>query len=174
MKSLLTALLLVSMTALLAQAQVTGEIRDGKIVVIATEPVAAAGLDLISAGGLMVPVPDPPGASPFTFFLSNTPNQITWGNLGSTVTFDGEFATNAGYTGDDPAGDLTAAWGNGPTPVAFPVTGAAVVEPPVVTPPVVTPPVTPPVGNETIPEPTAGLLSVFAALGVLGFRRRRN
>lgn len=159
MKSLLSALAIVSMTALFAQAQVTGTINDdGFVVVTAETPVEAAGLDIISAGGLLVPV-EGTDASPFTFFLSNTPNQITWGNLGTTVTLEGDLVTGAGYTGDDPAGDLTAAWGNGPTPVAFPVTAGTV---------------EPPVGNEVVPEPTAGLLTVFAALGVLGFRRRRN
>jgi len=103
-----------------SQAQVTGEVRDGTVVLFASEPVAAAGLDFVSPAGRLTPVPDPPGASPFTFLLSNTANQITWGNLGSTITIDGSFNTNAGYVGD-PAGDLTAAWGMGPTPVNIPI-----------------------------------------------------
>ena len=119
---------------------VTGEIRDGKIVVIASEPVQASGLDFQSAAGLLVPVPDPPGANPFTFFLANTPNQITWTTFGSTVTLDGELVTEAGYTGDPTSGDLRTFWGNGPTPVEFTTTGEGV-DLPTVDPPVVTPPV---------------------------------
>ena len=157
MKKFLSALALVFATSLIAQAQVTGEIRDGKIVVIASEPVEAAGLDFQSPAGRLVPVPDPPGASPFTFFLSNTANQITWGNLGSSVTIDGELATEAGYTGD-PTGDLELFWGDGATPVAFPVSVGG--------------PVTPP--NEVVPEPASGALAAFAVLGMLGFRRRRS
>ena len=115
------------------------EIREGKLVVIANEPTEVSGLDFISQAGRLVPVPDPPGSSPFTFFVSNTPNQITWGNLGSTVTIDGVLATEAGYTGD-PAGDLTGAWGDGPTPVALPITVSGEViptpDPPTVEPPV--------------------------------------
>ena len=102
------------------QAQlVTGEVREGLISVFASQPVETAGLDFQSAAGRLIPVPDPPGASPFTFFLSNTRNQITWGNLGSTVTLDGAFNTQAGY-GGDPAGDLEAFWGDGPNPVSIP------------------------------------------------------
>ena len=153
MKRIVAALVFAFATSLVAQAQVTGEVRDGFIVVIAESPVEAAGLDFVSAGGNLVPVPDPPGSSPFTFFLSNSPNQITWGNLGSTVTIDGEFVTQAGYSGDNPEGDLTASWGMGATPVAFPVTV--------------------PSTGPVVPEPTSGLMAAFAAIGLLGFRRRR-
>ena len=118
MRIFLTSLVFVFATSLVAQAQVSGEIRDGKIVVISSEPVQAAGLDFQSPAGNLVPVPDPPGSSPFTFFLSNTANQITWGNLGTSVTIDGELPTEAGYNGS-PEGDLKTFWGNGPMPVEF-------------------------------------------------------
>ena len=84
----------------------TGVLRDGKIVLISSEPVEAIGLDFQSAIGLIEPVPDEIGAAPFTFLLSNTANQIVWGNLGSTVRIDGELATEAGYLGDPTSGDL--------------------------------------------------------------------
>ena len=103
-------------------APLTGVLRDGEIVLISSEPVEAAGLDFQSALGLIEPVPDAMGAAPFTFFLSNTPSQITWGNLGSTVTIDGELATGAGYLGDPTSGDLRLFVGIGATPVEFPVT----------------------------------------------------
>jgi|GEM_PF-1589311 len=90
----------------LASVPLTGELRDGKIVLISTEPVRAAGLDFQSVLGLLEPISDPPGPVPFTLLLSNTRNQITWGNLGSTVTIDGELVTAAGYTGDPTSGDL--------------------------------------------------------------------
>jgi len=133
---------------------VEGIIVDGRIVLRTDQPIQVAGVDLQSAAGLLVPVPDPPGAAPFTFFLANTPNQITWGNLGSTVLIDGVFETEAGYTGDPTTGDLQAFWGDGPTPVAIgfaildsvadnvppPVDPLApVVDPSVVAPPVVDP-----------------------------------
>ena len=167
-----------------ASGPVSGSINaDGFIVVNANPPVEAAGLDFQSAAGLLVPVAGD-DATPFTFFLSNTANQITWGNLGSTVTIDGDLVTGAGYTGDPSSGDLQTFWGDGPTPVAFAVSAGAVeppvVEPPVVDPPVVDPPVVdppvvdPPVVNPIVPEPTSGLLAVFATLGILGFRKRRS
>jgi|GEM_PF-3108603 len=119
---LLWCVLLLSLfsTGEFAHAQVTAEIREDTIVLFASESVQAAGLDLQSDAGRLVPVPDPPGAAPFLFFLSNTPNQITSGDLGRTVTIDGAFNTFAGYNGD-PAGDLRVSWGDGPTPVNVPV-----------------------------------------------------
>ena len=130
------------------EAQITGEVRDGKVVVIATEPTELAGVDLISANELLVPVPEDVGADPFSFFLANNSGQVTWGNLGSGVTLDGEWETGAGYLGDDPLTDLTASWGSGAEPVAFPV--------------------------NNVPEPATALLSIFGVLGFLGFRARRG
>jgi len=134
----------------IAQGPVSGELRDGKIVVITSSPVDVSGLDFQSAAGLLVPVPDPPGSGPFEFIVSNHPNQITMGNLGTTVTIDGELATEAGYIGDLASGDLRTFWGDGPTPVEFATTEASppVVEPPVVEPdPPTDPPVVPPRPN---------------------------
>ena len=105
-----------------------GEVIDGFVVIRTDAPIAVAGIDLQSPAGRLVPVPESEGAAPFTFFLSNTPNQITWGTLGSTVVIDGTFATSAGYAGD-PTGDLTATWGNGPSPVAFDIISPSVVAP---------------------------------------------
>lgn len=130
------------------QAQIAGEVREGKIVIVASEPTELAGVDLISANDLLVPVPEDVGSAPFAFFLANTSGQVTWGNLGSSVTLDGEWETGAGYLGDDPATDLTASWGSGVQPVSFPV--------------------------NNVPEPTTALLSIFGVLGFLGFRARRD
>jgi|GEM_PF-3240664 len=132
----------------IVEAQISGEVRDGNVVVIASEPTELAGVDLISANQLLVPVPEDVGSAPFSFFLANTPGQITWGNLGSAVTLDGEWETGAGYLGDDPATDLTASWGSGAEPVAFPV--------------------------NNVPEPSTVLLLVFGVMGFLGFRARRG
>ena len=132
---------------------------DGFVVLTANEPIEAAGIDLQSAAGNLIPVSEEIGSLPFTFFLSNTPNQITWGNLGSTVTLDGDFVTGAGYNGD-PEGDLLGFWGNGATPVAFAITAGTAA------------PVVP--GNEVIPEPNAISLAWFAMVGLLGLRNRRR
>ena len=144
MKSIFTSLAIVALTALFAHAQVAGTVNEDGIIVISGNGEEAAGVDINSAGGHLVPVDG--GAAPFAFFLSNTANQITWGNLGTAVTLEGEWVTGAGYTGDDPAGDITATWGSGVTPVAFPVTGGTPVEPP----------------SEVIPEPATGILAAFA------------
>ena len=151
MKKLISALAIVALVATAVQAQVAGVVDGGKITVSADPAVNAAGLDLISAGGNLVPAADN-NAAPFTFLLSNTANQVTYGNLGTTVEIGpGGLELTAGYNGN-PEGDLTASWGDGATPVAFPVAAAAA----------------PPV-----PEPSTGLMAAFAALGLLGFRRRR-
>ena len=109
--------------------------------------------------GRLVPVSDPLGASPFTFLLANTPNQITLGNLASTVTIDGELVTEAGYTGDAAAGDLRTFFGDGLTAVEFFATNDGtpppVVEPPVVNPPVVNPPVVPVIPDPPVVDPPA-------------------
>lgn len=148
MKKLLASLAIVTLTALSAHAQVSGVVNEDGFIEITGNGEEAAGIDLISAGGFLVPIPGN-DATPFTFLLSNTADQITWGSLGSTVTLDGTLVTGASYTGTDPLVDLTASWGDGADPVAFPVA-------------------------PVIPEPTAGLLAVFAALGMMGFRGRRN
>lgn len=91
--------------------------------------VAAAGLDFNSAGGNLVPAPG--GAEPFTFFLSNTANQVTYGNLGSSVTFADGSTTELSVGAAAGADDITGSWGMGATPVAFEVTvaGGGVVVP---------------------------------------------
>ena len=82
--------------------------------------VPAAGLDFTSASGNLIPTGGT-DASPFTFFLSNTPNQITYANLGSAVLFADGTSTvmSAGYSGG-PDCDLTFLWGDSDPPVAFP------------------------------------------------------
>ena len=90
--------------------------------------VMAAGIDLNSAGGNLIPAGG--DAAPFTFLLADTANQVTYGNLGTSVDIaDGASLTlTAGVqAGGD---DIVASWGMGATPVAFPVTAAGgVVEP---------------------------------------------
>jgi|GEM_PF-1973726 len=85
--------------------------------------VRAAGLDFISPGGGLIPSPDPPGASPFTFFLANTANQVTYGNLGSTVTISNGSTLELGVGALAGTSDIQAFWGDGPTPVPFSITG---------------------------------------------------
>ena len=53
--------------------------------------VAAGGLDFLSPSGQLVPVPTVNGmrdASPFAFLIDNESTQVTFGNLGTPVTFD--------------------------------------------------------------------------------------
>ena len=97
MKKLLASLLVVMLAAVSANAQVSGVVNADGFIEITGNGQEAAGIDLISAGGLLVPIPGN-DAAPFTFLLANTPGQITWGSLGSTVTIDGTLVTGAGYS----------------------------------------------------------------------------
>ena len=99
---------------------VIGDInRDCIIVVNAEPPVDAYGLSLTSTGGNLVPL-DPADPAPFTFLLSNTRNEVTWATLGTPVSL-GHFNTGVVYSGPPGVHDISAVWGDGPTPVAFPV-----------------------------------------------------
>lgn len=81
--------------------------------------VNSSGFDFISAGGNLVPVPND-NATPFQFMLSNSANQVTYGNLGSTVALNGTTQLSVGAK--PCADDIIGSWGDGTSPVAFPVT----------------------------------------------------
>ncbi len=85
---------------------------QGQIVLVGTGQ-EVAGVQFASESGQLVPVSDEPtiDASPFEFFLSNTPELITLGTLQSGVIVDGEVTIPVGYSGDDPESDLDANWG---------------------------------------------------------------
>ena len=87
---------------IVAQGQAPAE----SIVIRAGEPTEMIALSLESPSGGLTPV----GvvwstAAPFTYFLSNSSTNVSWGAaLGSLATIDGDFVTGAGY--DPAAGDL--------------------------------------------------------------------
>ena len=79
------------------------------------------GLEFASESGALVPAPPGGGsasAEPFTFLLSNTPNQITYGNLGTGVTIDGSVTLMAGWDPLVATRDVEVNWGNGAVPVS--------------------------------------------------------
>lgn len=84
------------------------------VVKFGTGRVDSGGVNLISRGGFLIPVADAV-ADPFTFFLSNSQNQVTFGMLGRTVAFeDGMWTSSVGYDlekaladGVDPLSDLS-------------------------------------------------------------------
>ena len=130
MKRLIALVVSISLVASLANAQtLSGSWPEGggKISVTASGDVNAAGLDFVSPGGNLVPVDG--DASPFTFFLSNTANQVTYGNLGNSVTFADGSTTELSVGAAAGADDISAAWGNGATPVSFEVTEMITVSP---------------------------------------------
>ena len=90
--------------------------------------VNAAGLDFNSPGGNLIPAPEGQ-LDGFAFMLSNTENQVTYGNLGTTTTFADGSTTELSVGAKAGADDITAAWGDGPSPVNFEVTEAITVSP---------------------------------------------
>ena len=84
--------------------------------------VNAGGLDFISPSGGLIPDPSS-DSSPFTFFLANSTNQVTFGNLGSSVRFASDSTTVLPVGALAGTTDIQAAWGDGPTPIPFSVSG---------------------------------------------------
>ncbi len=123
MKNLFVALTVLAMASFASAQMLEGNFpaEGGNISVTASGgDVAAAGLDFNSAGGNLIPAPGT-DASPFTFFLANTANQVTYGNLGTSVTFADGSTTELSVGAAAGADDITASWGMGATPVAFQV-----------------------------------------------------
>lgn len=155
MKKFIVAIAIAALAATVNAQELVGSFpaEGGNITVTAEGgDVAAAGLDFTSASGGLIPAPGT-DAAPFTFFLANSANQVTYGNLGTNVTFADGSSTELSVGATAGTDDVIAAWGNGATPVAFPVG-----------------PSTPP--NEVIPEPASATLLGLAGLFGLAFRRR--
>ena len=80
-----------------------------------------SGLNFVSAGGGLRPIE--PGdltasAAPFTFLLANNENQITYGNLGSSVNIDGVVELGAGWNEFVGVSDLEFMYGVGPQQIS--------------------------------------------------------
>ena len=158
MKKFAIAITILLTAALSANAQVTGVVGAEGGITISTNgndtagggpSVGMVGLDVASASGSLVPY-DPPAApvhTPFLFFLSNTESSIVMASVPAPATVEDD-AIVVGYTGAG-GDDLTLSYGDANSQqVSFPSAPA-------------------------VPEPATGLMAAFAALGLLGFRRRR-
>ena len=93
----------------IAYAQVTATVSSDGYVVLSGTDLDLIGIDLMSAGGHLIPIPND-DASPFSFLLKNVPTQITYGNLVGSVRLDGELKLSAGYEVTD-VFDLNGQWG---------------------------------------------------------------
>lgn len=119
----------------------------GNITVTPTaDPIQAGGIELVAEPGILT---QGASADPFAFFIPNSaaPGNVTFGSLGTPVTIDGPVELDVAVSASAVNGDISATWGMGVTPTAFPVT--------------------------TIPEPATGLMAAFGLVGLLGLRRRR-
>ena len=102
-----------------ATAQLCLTVNEDGFLVFSARDAALAGIDLVSVGSHLVPLPagangSPTSANPapFTFLLSNSSSQITWANVGSVTVIDGEFVTEARYTGSRRPADFEADLGS--------------------------------------------------------------
>ncbi len=98
----------------------SGFVASNDRIVLESPGIDLLGVNFQSAAGLLTPIPDG-DASPFTFALSNTPQQVSLGSLGTPVRIEGRWITNIQYTGDDPATDLLATYGSGGSEIEFSV-----------------------------------------------------
>ena len=138
-------------------AQITGSINEDGFIIISGNGESLVGVDFISEGGFLIPVP--PGdltapADPFQFLLANSPTQVTFGNLSpaSDVVVDGDLVLPVGY--DALGQDLMAEWGSreADVPTAFPVV----------------------LRSTVLPEPSGGSLAFLACISLALGRRRRD
>ena len=97
-----------------------GLIVTGGRIILEANDLDVQGVNFESAAGLLVPIPNN-DADPFDFALSNTNEQISLGNLGSTVRLDGQLITEIRYLGTEPESDLKATYGADGAEVEFPV-----------------------------------------------------
>lgn len=101
--------------------QVTAFLDDDFFFVLNGQGEEISGVDIQSPLGGLVPAENQ-NAAPFTFMLSNTPQQVTYGHLGTTTTVDGNLKLTAGYNPNigDPSTKVYI--GDGPVPVEVPLT----------------------------------------------------
>jgi len=98
----------------------------GPISVTATGgDIEASGLDFVSASGGLIPAllgdDFRNGFDGFDFFLSNTENQVTFGNLGTSTTFADGTTTELSVGVRAGTNDIQAALDDGAKAVAFPI-----------------------------------------------------
>jgi len=92
----------------------------GKITVTPTSgPIQTGGIEFVAEPGMLTHGESP---APFAFFIPNglAPGNVTLGSVGPPVTIDGPVTLDVTATAD---AVVSASWGDGSTPVAFPVTG---------------------------------------------------
>ena len=153
--SSLSCFLCLVLVANTSHAQVTATVNSEGFVVLTGSNIDLIGVELMSEGGHLVPVPDDDPA-PFGFLLKNESTHITYGSLTSVVLLDGELALSAGYNLTDNF-DLVGQWGaqgaGNDGPIAFP-----------------NPPVAP---DPLVPEPES-LTLLLAGIAAVGLFRRRS
>lgn len=89
---------------------VTVTLDDDNFIVLQGDEINLLGVDVISQGGHLTPVQG--SAEPFDFFLANTPNQVTFGNLGRLeLLADGRMWLPVQWDPSAGGEDLQVQWG---------------------------------------------------------------
>ena len=109
----LSIVLVVGLLATQGFAQIVASLDNEGFFVLNGDGEELLGVDIMSPLGALIP-PASNDAAPFTFLLSNTENQITYGNLGAATVIDGAVKLTARFDPfvNDP--DVTVAVGIGP------------------------------------------------------------
>lgn len=161
------------MAANLAFGQISASLDDENFIVLSGTDVPLLGVDLSSAGGFLVPVPDE-SPEPFDFLLQNESTQITFGSLPpASVVVDGELTLSVQYTGDITGDDLIGSWGGEELDGAIAFPTSPPVDPPMGGGGTDPDPVDPP-GNPVIPEPASGMLLLIGLLSMGAARSSRK
>jgi len=112
------------------------------------DSIQAGGLEFVAEPGILTQGESP---APFAFFIPNLayPGNVTLGSLGAPVWIDGPIELDVAVAAFAGCGDVTATWGKGVVPTAFPMWAGC-------------------------PEPTSFSLAAFGLVGILGLRARRS
>lgn len=123
LRDLIFVFVVLGLSSTALQAQIATYNASGNLVIISPVVLDTVGLEIKSASGLLTPGPAN-NTFGFEFYLSNTPANVTLGNLGTVTPIAGVFVTPIVYNrtpGVPPAQDLEINYGDAVTFQSVPI-----------------------------------------------------